>query len=143
MSPECQGAICFPTCPIHLAGDLPQHSRFLYNTVPCSIRLYFHHQTHPQLRSFLLWPGRSILSGAISQLPFALPVAYWTPSDLGGSPSGVVSFCLFILFTEFSRQEYWSGLPFPPPVDDVWSELFTTTSPSWVDRHSMAHSFIE
>ena len=21
------------------------------------------------------------------------------------------------LFTEFSRQEYWSGLPFPPPVD--------------------------
>ena len=27
----------------------------------------------------------------------------------------VVSFCLFILFMAFSKQEYWSGLPFPFP----------------------------
>ena len=25
--------------------------------------------------------------------------------------------CLAPLFVEFSRQEYWSGLPFPPPGD--------------------------
>ena len=43
----------------------------------------------------------------------------------------------------FSRQEYWSGLPFPSPVDHVLSELSTMTCPSWVDLHSMAHSFIE
>ena len=42
--------------------------------------------------------------------------ACWTPSDLGGSSSGVISFCLFILFMRFSQQEYWSGLPFPYPV---------------------------
>ena len=43
-------------------------------------------------------------------------VVNWTPSDLGGSSSGVISFCLFILFVGFSQQEYWSGLPFPYPV---------------------------
>ena len=31
----------------------------------------------------------------------------------------VLSFCLFILFMGFSRKEYWSGLPFPSPVDHV------------------------
>ena len=30
----------------------------------------------------------------------------------------------------FSGQEYWSGLPFPPPVDRVLSELFTMNQPS-------------
>ena len=43
----------------------------------------------------------------------------------------------------FSRQEYWSGLPFPSPVDHVLSELSTMTHPSWVALHGMAHSFIE
>ena len=44
-----------------------------------------------------------------------------------GSSSSVISFCLFILPMGFSRQEDWSGLPFPPPADHVWSELFTMT----------------
>ena len=43
----------------------------------------------------------------------------------------------------FLWQEYWSGLPFPPPVDHVLSELSTMTRPSWVALHGMAHSFIE
>ena len=58
-------------------------------------------------------------------------VAYWTPSDEGGSSFCVVSFCIFILFMEFSQQEYWSGLPFPPPVDHVLSELFTIICFGW------------
>ena len=41
------------------------------------------------------------------------------------------------------RQEYWSGWPFPFPVDRVLSELSTMTCPSWVALHGMAHSFIE
>ena len=36
------------------------------------------------------------------------PVAHWTPTDLGSSSFSVISFCLFILFMGFSRQEYWS-----------------------------------
>ena len=71
------------------------------------------------------------------------PVAYWTPSILGGSSFGVISFCLFILFMGFWWQEYWSGLPFPPPVDHIWSELSTMTHPSWMALYSMAHSFTE
>ena len=70
-------------------------------------------------------------------------VAYWALTDLGSSSFSVLSFCLFILFMGFSRQEYWSGLPFPSPVDHVLSELSTMTHPSWVALHSMAHSFIE
>ena len=71
------------------------------------------------------------------------PVAYWAPTDLGSSSFSVWSICLFILFMGFSRQEYWSGLPFPSPVDHVLSELSTMTCPSWVALHGMAHSFIE
>ena len=33
----------------------------------------------------------------------------------------------------FSRQEYWSGLPFSSPVDHILSDLSTMTCPSWVD----------
>ena len=71
------------------------------------------------------------------------PVAYWASTDLGRSFFSVLSFCLFILFMGFSRQEYCSGLSFPSPVDHILSELSTMTCPSWVALHSMAHSFIE
>ena len=91
--------------------------------------------------SFLLWPSHVILAGAIALC--SSPVAYWTVSNLGGSSSGVTSFCLFVLSMGFSKQEYWSDLPFPSPVDHVWSELSTTTRPSWVALHGMAHSFTE
>ena len=55
----------------------------------------------------------------------------------------LLSFCLFILFMGFSKQEYWSGLPFPPTVDHALPELFIMTHPSWVALHGMAHSFTE
>ena len=71
------------------------------------------------------------------------PVAYWAPADLGNSSFSILSFCLFILFMGFSRQEYWSGLPFPSPGDHILSELSPMTHPSWVALHGMAHSFIE
>ena len=71
------------------------------------------------------------------------PVAYWAPTNLGSSSFSVLSFCLFILFIGFSRQEYWSGLPLPSPVDHVLSELSTMTRPSWLVLHGMAHSFTE
>ena len=60
------------------------------------------------------------------------PVAYWTATDLGSTSFSVLSFCLFILFMGLSLQEYWSGLPFPSPVDHILSELSTMTCPSWL-----------
>ena len=71
------------------------------------------------------------------------PVAYWVPTDLASSSFGVLSFCLFTLFMGFSRQEYWSGLPFPSPMDHVLSEISALPCPSWVYLHDTAHSFIE
>ena len=85
---------------------------------------------------FSLWLCLFILSGVISPL--------FSSSILGTfRSSSVLSFCLFTLFMRLSRQEYWSGLAFPSPVDHVLSELSTITHPSWVALHGMAHSFIE
>ena len=87
---------------------------------------------------FLLWLCPFILSGVSSPRI--------SSSILGTNRPGEFFFqcpifCLFILFMGFSRQEYWSGLPFPSPVDHVLSELFTMTCPSWVALHDMVHSF--
>ena len=43
----------------------------------------------------------------------------------------------------FSRQEYWSSLPFLSPVDHILPELSTITRLSWVTLQGMADSFIE
>ena len=69
------------------------------------------------------------------------PVAYWALTDLGRSSFSILSFCLFILFMGFSRQEYWSGLPFPSPVDHTLSEVSTMTCLGW--PHTAWLSFIE
>ena len=89
---------------------------------------------------FLLWLHPFILLELFLHWP---PVACWAPTDLGSSSFSVLPFCLFILFMGFSRQEYWSGLPFPSLVDHILSELSTMTHPSWVALHGMAHSFTE
>ena len=70
------------------------------------------------------------------------PVAYWAPTDLGSPSFSILSFCLFILFMGFSRQEYWSALPFPSPVGHILSDLSTMTHPSWVAPWTWL-SFIE
>ena len=89
---------------------------------------------------FLIWLCLFILSGVISPLILQNILGTYRP---GSSSFSVLSFCLFILFVGFSRQEYWSGLPFPSLVDHILSELSTMTRPSWVALHGMAHSFIE
>ena len=43
----------------------------------------------------------------------------------------------------FYWQEVWSGLPFPPPVECILSELLTMTCLSWVVLQGMAHGFTE
>ena len=106
-----------------------------------------------QHRTLLLLPvtstaGCCFCFGSVSSFFLELflhrsPVAYYSPTYLGSSSFSVVSFCLFMLFMVFSRQEYLSGLPFPSPLDHVLSKLSTMTHPSWVDLHEMAHSFFE
>ena len=70
------------------------------------------------------------------------PIAYWAPIDLESSSFSILSFCFIILFMGFSRQEYWSGLPFLLQ----WT-TFCQTSPPWPTRLGWPHrawlSFIE
>ena len=70
------------------------------------------------------------------------PVAYWAPTELGSPSFSVISFCLFILFMGFSRQEYWSVSWFPSLLT-----TFCQTSPPWVIHLGWPHrawlSFIE
>ena len=108
---------------LNWASDFTSITSHIYNWVLfflCSISSFF-------LELFLYWS----------------PIAYWAPTILESSSLIVLSFCLFILFMGFSRQEYWIGLPFSSPVDSVLSELSTMTRLSWVALHGMAHSFLE
>ena len=52
-------------------------------------------------------------------------------------------FSLFTLSMGLSWQEYWSGLPFPLPVDHILPELSTMMCLSHLALYGMAHSFIE
>ena len=92
---------------------------------------------------FPLWLSLFILSGAIRNCPPLFPSSildtFW--------PGGLIFWChIFLPFHTVlgvSWLEYWSGLPFPPPVEHVLSELPTMTHLFWVTLHSRAHSFIE
>ena len=84
---------------------------------------------------FLLWPSHFILSGAISNCPSLFPGSILDTYQPGGLIFQCRVFLPFHMFTGFLRQEYWSGLPFPPPVDHVLSELSTVVHPSCVALH--------
>ena len=94
-----------------------QHRTLLLSPVTSATGYYFCFGSIPSffLELFLHWS----------------PVIYWAPTDLGSSSFSILSFCLFILLMGFSRQEYWSGLPFPSPVDHRMWSTFCQTSPPW------------
>ena len=130
---------CLTTCNLPWFMDLTLQVPMQY--------CFLHHQTLlpspvPSTTGCCFCFG-SISSFFLELFLYSSPVAYCTPTDLGSSSFSVLSFCLFILFMGFSRQEYWSGLPLPSLVDHVLSELSTMTRLSWVAPHGMAHSFIE
>ena len=117
---------------------------FLYSIVLYSIRLYFHHQTYPQL-SIVSYFGQTA-SFFLELLVIALcssPVPYWTPPDQGAHLLMSYLFAFSYWTWRSSRQEYWSRLPFPLPVEYILSECFTMTRLSWVALHGMAYSFTE
>ena len=98
-------------------------------------------QTHIHWVSDAIQPSTTAYGFCFGSIPsFFLesPVAYWAPTDLGSSSFSILSVCLFILFMGFSRKEYWSGLPFPSPVDHILSDLSTMpTRLVWPHRHGL------
>ena len=66
---------------------------------------------------------------------------YWH----GGVHLSVMSFCLFLLFMGFSRQECWSGLPFHSPIAAILSletNLHIFTLPRLVDSVQVRLPFL-
>ena len=69
----------------------------------------------------------AFINNALLMWPYLYIPAYFSKSVY---VFGCVwSFCLFIVILGFSRQEYWSGLPFPSPVDHVLSVLTSRNVP--------------
>ena len=68
--------------------------------------------------------------GASSKCPLLLPSSISDSFQSDGLIFHCHIFFLFILLMGFLGQEYWSVLPFPPPVDHVLLELFTMTCPA-------------
>ena len=66
------------------------------------------------------------------------PVAYWAPTNPGSSPFSILSFCFFILFMGFSRQEYWSGLPPEKPINISVMYICQSQSPN-SSHHTLSH----
>ena len=148
---------------VHFRSLIPEMSMFILaisclttSTLPWFMDLTFQvpmQYCSLQHQNFFLSPvtsttGCCFCFGFISSFFLELflhwsPVAHWTPTDLGHLSFSVLSFCLFIWFMGFSRQEYWSGLPFHSPVDHVLLELSTITHLSWVPLQGMAHTFLE
>ena len=142
LGPIIQSEVC------HLLFDTSNLPWFMVLTIPGFYAIFFFTASdftsitshiHNWVLFFLCF-HLFILSGVISPL-FSSSIldTFWP----GASSSGVIVFCLFILFMGFSWQEYWSGLPFPSPVNHILLELSTMTCPSRVALHGMALSFIE
>ena len=122
--------------PLPICFDLwMEHSRYLYDIALYSIGLCLYHVKSTTGCCFCF---RSIFSFFLELFLHWSPAAYWSPTDLGSSSFSIISFLFFILFMGFSRQEYWSGLPFPSPVDHILSDLSTMTCPSWLAPQGMA-----
>ena len=104
----------------------------LCNIVLYSIRLYFHHQPHPQLVIVMLWLCVFILSGVISQL-FSSSIlgTYWPGEFISQFPI----FLPFYIVHRVFKARILKPLRFPSPVDHILLELSTMTYPSWVAPH--------
>ena len=95
--------------------------------------------------SFLLWPNHFILTGVVSKCPLLFPGSILHTFQPGGL---ILCYHIFLLFHTVHgvlRQEYWSGLPFPSPVDHILSTDWTLYYDQYVltGPACMAHSFME
>ena len=107
-----------PAIPCLTTSNLPW---FMHQTFQVPMQYYFlQHQTLLPLpvtsTTRHCFHFGSVSSFFLELFLHSSPMAYCAPTNLGSSSFSGVSFCLFILFLGFSRQEYWSGLPFPSPV---------------------------
>ena len=80
----------------------PNIPGFLCNSVLIALDLLSPPDTSTTGHYFCIGSASSFFLELFVQVP---PVAYWTLTNLKGSSFSVISFCLFILFMGFLRQE--------------------------------------
>ena len=130
-----------PVWPLHICLDSwTYHSRFLCNIVLYSIRLYFHHQSHPQLGVVLLWLHPFILSGVISPLFSSSILGTYQPGEFIFQCPNFLPFHTVhgVLKTRILK---WFAIPFSSGPHFV--RTLHHDHPSWVALQDMAYSFIE
>ena len=130
-------SICLWLCHLSITEGLPwfMDLRFQVPMHYCSL----------QHRTLLLSPVTSATGywfcfGSIPSFFLELfihwsPVAYWAPTDLGSSSFSILSFCLFILFMGFSRQN--TEVACHSLLQ--WTML-CQTSPPWPTRLGLPHA---
>ena len=105
-----------------------------------SIRLYFHHQSHPQLGVFSLWLRLFILSGVISPIFSSSILGTYWPGEL------IFQCRIFLPF----HSVHWNSQGKNAEVvclsfssGPCFVRTLHLTHLSWVVLHSMAHRSIE
>ena len=91
---------------------------------------------------FCFGPNASFFLGLLVVLFRSSPAAFWTPSNLRDTSVSVFVLSFYTAHQVLSAS-IPGGLPFPPPVDHILSELSAMTLPSWVALHGMAHRFVK
>ena len=110
------------------------------NIVLYSIRLYFHHQSCPQLGGVFSWLHLFIFSGVIFPLFSSSILGTYWPEEF------IFQYHIFLPFYTVhgvlkARVLKWFAIPFCSGPHFV--RTLHMTLPSWVTLHSMAHSFTE
>ena len=88
---------------------------------------------------FCFGPAASFFLGLLVIALCSSPVAYWTPTNLGGSASSVISFVF--LYCSWGSCGKNTGVVCQSLLQ--FSELSTMTHPSWVALDGMTHNFTE
>ena len=93
----CQGEHVIPEFTqthVHQVSDAIQPSHLLSSPSSPTFNLFQHQGLFQESALRIRWPKY-----------WRSPVAYWAPTNLGSSSFSILSFCLFILFMGFSRQD--------------------------------------
>ena len=131
---------CLPT--FNFLGFMDLAHQVPINTVLCSIDFTFITISATECH-ILFGPAAPFILGLLVTLLRSSPGACWALQSWRLIFWCHLSFRPSVQFMRFSRQAYWGGLPFPPPVDHVSSELSARTRPLWLALNGMAHSFPE
>ena len=117
---------------VHWVSDAIQPSHPLLSPSPPALNLSQH-------QGLFKWVSSSHQVAKVLELQLYPQSFQWTPRTDSVMSNSVTPWTVarqVLVSVGFSRQEYWSGLTFPPPEDlpDPGIELASPMSPAWAGR---------